>query len=1046
MKRISPFSLILIMVVLMVIGAAMIPLLNVQYSPTSKKQTLSIKYSWPGASARVVEQEVTSKLEGLLAPVSGIEQIGSVSRKDGGTINLTFKKEANMEAIRFEISSKIKQIYGALPDGVRYPSLSSNTSGEYTPPALSYTINADLPTWQIEQYAQKYLAEPLSRMAGVGSVDVFGATPFEWVVSFDPEMCAIVGITGDDIARAISQQSQNMPVGLGVTQSGEQTRVIMRGAELQPEQWEEIVVGNVNGRLVSLGDVATIEHRQALPTSYYRLNGLNNINLTVTPEKHVNTLVLTDQVKQKIAELELLLPEGYSVSLVSDSSTYIRGELSKIYFRSGLSILILLLFVFAVSRNWRYLLLIVVTMVANILIAFIFYNLFQLEIHIYSLAGITVSLGIVIDTSIIMTDHYGRYADRRVFVAILAALLTTIGALSIVVFLPEEQRANLLDFSAVIVINLIVAMFVSLFFIPAILDKYPMRTLVRKRKSSKPLRRIALFSRAYMLWIAWSKRHKWIYLLILVLGFGIPVQLIPPKLGVDKRTGISADTLNSWQEFYNKTIGGDLYQQTLKPILEPVLGGSMRLFANSSFGSGSFWNEPERTKIYINAALPEGCTVHQLNETVRDMENFLSQFDEIESFQTRISSYDNAQITVAFHPEAEKAGYAFTLKDAATSKAISLGGATWGIYGVGQGFSNNISSGWKQNQIELTGYNYEQLYRFAQQLADTISLNQRVKDVEITGQMSWGNSTATEFFLDFDRERFALHQVALSDYYNAVEQQLYQTNLPAVYNEGQMERVVLASLGSERFDAWHLNNDIIKVGERNVKLSDFGSIAKRRSGNNIHKNDQQYVLIVAFNFVGSSELAQRFTKRESEKLSAQLPVGYKIVSRDWNWWRENSGTQYALLLLVIAIIYMICSILFESLLQPLVIIIMIPISFVGLFLTFWLFELSFDQGGFASFVLLSGLVVNAGIYIINEYNRFRGGLRDYMRAFNRKIIPITLTILSTVLGLIPFVVISREPFWFSFAAGAMGGMVFSLVAIWLFLPILLRLTKTAKTS
>lgn len=115
-----------------------------------------------------------------------------------------------------------------------------------------------------------------------------------------------------------------------------------------------------------------------------------------------------------------------------------------------------------------------------------------------------------------------------------------------------------------------------------------------------------------------------------------------------------------------------------------------------------------------------------------------------------------------------------------------------------------------------------------------------------------------------------------------------------------------------------------------------------------------------------------------------------------------------------------------SLRQPLVIIVMISIWFIGVFLTFSLFGLKFDRGGFASFVLLSGLVVNAGICLINDYNIFRrngirAGLHTYIRAYNRKIVPIMLTVLSTVLGLVPFVVISREPFWFSFAAGAMGG-------------------------
>lgn len=1034
MKKISSFSVILIMIVLMIIGAAMIPLLNIQYSPTSTQQQLSINYSWSGASARVIEQEVTSKIEGVLAPISGVQKMNSESYKDGGSITLIFKDDANMDAIRFEVSSKIRQVYNSLPKGVRYPSLSTSTSGEYTPPILIYTINADLPTWQIQQYAEKNLAEPLSRINGVKQVDVTGATPFEWVVTFDPDLCATAQISGNDIYQAIQNQSINEPLGLGITESGEQIRVTVKGSELKPDRWDEIVVKNSHGRLITLGDVATIKYQQSLPRSYYRLNGLNNINMGVTPEKHTNTLVLTSLIKQEVEKLRTSLPEGYSVSLVGDSSVYIQKELTKIYFRSGLSLLILLLFVFLVSRSVKYLMLIVVTLLANILIAFILYNLFNLEIHLYSLAGITVSLGLIIDTSIIMTDYYGRYRNLRVFVAILAALLTTIGALSIVLFLPEEQRANLADFSAVIIINLSVSMFVSLFFIPALLDRFPMRTLNKRHKSSKWLRMISRISSTYLRCIYWGKRHKIVYILIFVLAFGIPVQLLPPKLGVTE-FGQKQDTLTEWQELYNKTIGGELYQQKVKPWLEPALGGSMRLFAKSAFSGGSFWSDPQRTTLHINASLPEGCTVHQLNETVLDMENFLSQYSEIESFQTRVNSYSNASITVTFKPEAEKMGFAYTLKDAATSKAISLGGATWGVYGVGHGFSNSMGGGYKQNQIRLTGYNYEQLYKYAQNIVDTISQNPRVKEPEIAGRITWGGSVATEFFLDFNFERFALYGISPSEYYDVVEQQLFRNSMPSIYNDGQMENVVLVSAGAQKFDAWHLSDDILKVGDMNVKLSALGSISKRRSGNNIYKNDQQYTLTVAFDFVGSYELAKRFTERQIKRVSESLPIGFRVETSQNDWWGQNSSTQYSLLLLVIVIIYFICAVLFESLLQPLVIIAMIPISFIGLFLTFWLFELHFDQGGFASLVLLCGLVVNAGIYIINEYNQ----VGNYIRAFNRKIIPITLTVLSTVLGLIPFVVISREPFWFSFASGAMGGMMFSIIAIVVLMPIFLRI-------
>ena len=151
-----------------------------------------------------------------------------------------------------------------------------------------------------------------------------------------------------------------------------------------------------------------------------------------------------------------------------------------------------------------------------------------------------------------------------------------------------------------------------------------------------------------------------------------------------------------------------------------------------------------------------------------------------------------------------------------------------------------------------------------------------------------------------------------------------------------------------------------------------------------------------------------------------------------------------LLLIVIAVIYFICAILFESLTQPLSIILLIPFSFIGLFLTFSISGFRFDQGGFAALIMLSGISVNAGIYLLNQFNLFNAERKLsqnieklYIKAYNHKIIPILLTIISTVLGLIPFLTDGvNEVFWFSFAVGTMGGLLFSLAGIVLFLPVL----------
>jgi multidrug efflux pump subunit AcrB len=180
-------------------------------------------------------------------------------------------------------------------------------------------------------------------------------------------------------------------------------------------------------------------------------------------------------------------------------------------------------------------------------------------------------------------------------------------------------------------------------------------------------------------------------------------------------------------------------------------------------------------------------------------------------------------------------------------------------------------------------------------------------------------------------------------------------------------------------------------------------------------------------------------------------MGYTIKNEHdyWYWSRENSK-QYSLLLLIFVIVYFMCSILFNSLRQPFSIIFVIPISFIGIFLTFYLFRLNFDQGGFASFVLLCGLSVNANIYIINEYNnilksRNISPLKAYIKAWNAKISPIFLTVISTILGFIPFMIGQyKEAFWYPLAAGTIGGLIVSLIGTFCFLPLFMGVAKQKK--
>ena len=1044
-RGIPAFSVLLIMAALAVIGVAMLPMLNVQYTPSPVERKIDVSFTWPDASARLIEQSVTSRIEGALSAITGSESVSSRSSKGSGRVTIRFRKGTEMAAARFEVASAIRNLYPKLPEEVSYPAISIATGGTRESDMLVYTIKADLPSRRIEEYVEAHMSTPLSQTEGVGKVSLSGVTPFEWVITFDPKAMEVNGISAADLAAAFRDYFRSDVIGLTTLPHADGTdrSIVLKLRNRASLNFGDIPIAQRNGRIYHLRDFATARWCEAPPSTYFRINGLNTITLSIGCEASTNMLRVAENVKEEMQRLQAAFPPGISATLTYDASEYVSGELHKIYLRTLLCVAILMLFVYLVSRDFNYLLIIAVTLAVNILVAVVFYNLLNLDIHIYTLAGITVSLGIIIDSSIIMVDHYSYYRNRRVFVSILGALLTTIGALGIVWLLPEKQQANLTDFSLVIVINLVVSLIVALLFIPALLDKFPLKRSMTV--SSVKRRRLTVrVSRAYARFIGWGRRHRWLFIVALIWGFGIPTFLLPEKIEPEK-----GETPGRGTELYNKIMEGRFMTEH-RSFLDKFLGSSLHLFHTATSRYNNF-REPEQKVLYVNAGMAEGCTVQQLNDVVRHMENYICQFDEVDMFRTRITSYDNARIEITFKPEYENSGFPSMLKQELTSAAINFGGATWRVWGIDDNsFNNNIVSSYRSNQIRLRGYNYDQLAAYADRLIDSLSTNRRVSEPEIMDGDAW-TLPHNEFTIRYDDERIAATGLDVSDYYTILNTMLYQSRLPSVYNGEELQQVILESGDRDRFDRWHIANAQVGIDSLRTKLSTVGTIEKHRTGISIRRSKQSYEILVGFDFIGSYELGKRLIERTVRQLNDEiLPIGFRADSPSHNFGRKEKQQQAWLILLVVAIIYTMCTILFESLRKPLVIILMIPISFIGVFLSFGWSDFIFDQGGFAAFVLLCGIVVNAGIYLINEEDTCaaisgKRGIALYLKAFNHKIVPISLTILSTILGLAPFLYDGpEEVFWFAFAIAAISGTFFSVVALLIYLPIFLPMRRNSR--
>jgi multidrug efflux pump subunit AcrB len=1050
-KSTSSFSILIIFLILMIIGAALISRLPVHLQPTRTMKNLSVRYAWQGASPRLIEQEVTAPLEGLLNTIRGIAKISSSSGNGSGYINLQFDKSADMDAMRFEVASKVREVYPRLPEKVSYPVISSYNSASEEKTLLTYTLNAPASPRLIQEYAEKVIVPKLSHIEGLYNVRVFGAMPMEWELEYDEEKLHRIGLSRNDIIVALGSYFHKEVIGMGFDQNidngvGASKSISLQTITSDDGSWQSIPIAMVKGRLLKVSDICKIRYIEQEPTGYYRINGNNTVNLVFTAEKDANSIKVADEIKKELALLSSSFPNGYFMLLSSDSTEFIRDEIQKVIRRMIFSFGILLLFVLVVSRQLRYLLIIFISLISNLLVSVILYFIFKVEINLYSMAGITVSLGIIIDNTIIMVDHLRTKGNKKIFLSILAATATTVGALSVIRFMGEQLRLQLKDFSAVMVLSLIVSLAIALFLVPSLMELIGLKKL-RERRHTKSLRFAAKVGKIYQLLIGFSQRYRWAFIMLAILIFGLPVGKLPTRMEGD----------HWYHKLYRSTLASETYVQKIKPVSDKLLGGTLRLF-NTKVYSRNWYREPERTAIRITVALPQGATLRQMNDLMVEVEGYLKGYEQIDQFVTNVNSARSANMNINFKPEFEMGAFPYILYSQLNDLANKLTAPDWGVYGVGQYFNNSLSEQVGSQQIDLLGYNYEELVKFAELVRKKAAEHPRASKFDIVSTLSdsyyWGQRDPLyEYTISMDPQKLKLKEISPVQVYSYLQGfGINQSSDAQLFVNGAYEPIRLKSVQSDQFDIWMMGNTPITTDKSMIRLDHLGERHKESINKAICKEDQQYRLTVAYDFIGAAKLAELHRERVIEEVSAFLPIGYSIKQSKYSYWRQEASKQFLLILLVIVIIYLICAILLESLLQPLAVVVMIPISFVGLFLTFFLFDLSFDQGGFAAFILLSGIVVNAALYILSDYNNYHRNaarhlspIRLYLKAFQGKIVPIGLTVLSTVLGLVPFITEGDdEVFWFALAAGTMGGLIFSILAILIFMPAFLPLKPKSR--
>ena len=1021
--KLSPFRVNIIFTVFATIGIGLAGSLPVNLIPTKLSSGLAIDISWPGASARILEQEVNSPLEGTFNMISGIKNISSVARDGRGSIYLDLQEYADIDLLRLEVISRIRQLYPKLPEGVGFPKVlpgkKEKTLEEQ--PILAYSLSGNVSSEKLHDYAKEVLMPKLALIKGIRLMQVVGYRSKEWQVVYDLDAIKHLKLTKEDILEAISERVKQGKI--GKTTSGNSSLSIRLQPDIveSPEDWGKVISQTLlsTNKLqnVSLRELAESKYTNRPAQQVYRVNGQTGIRLLIYADEWANILSTTKEAKDELTRLESTMPPSFQLHLDEDGSKFINEELNKIIQRTILSLAILLFFVLLVYRSWRHLLVITLALLAKLGTAIILYHLYDVQLHLYSFAAVTISFGMMIDNSIIVMHHLKAEQNHRVFPAVLASTLTTVATLVIIWFLPQQWQLYLQDFAKVVGINLLASLLAAWFLIPALMSavgllKSPAE--LSSKLKSPPIRTDGFYKKLLAFLIG---RKPWV-IGASVLIFGLPLFLLPT----------SVDNSN----LYNSTLGHPWYVERIRPTVDRLLGGTLRLFLLKVHDE-SLYREAGETSIQVQAGMKSEGTFAQLDQALQNMETNLAQFkSKIRRVATRIHSSQYGSINIFFQPGIEEQ-FPQYLRDFLIANSLNLGGVEWKILGLGQGFNNKTGRGRTNFSLVMKGYNSDELERQASLLARKLQRHSRIKAIDTDAAMSWRERTSSEFHLHLNPLWLARQELTNQTARNLLEEYNLATSTDLVLPGGVLLRLV--NNRKAEYGLWQLTNSLHQKDSTKLLLNNISDWTKESRSTSIHKENQQFLRKIAFEYTGSPRNGQRYLQEVIDEMNTEMPLGYSIVEDKWD---NLAGSLNPVLMfaLVGGLIFLICAVTFESVRQAMAVVSLVPLSFIGIFLTFYWFDFPFDQGGYTAFLLQSGLVVNSIILLINDYNYLKNSnpesdlLSLYIRAFQSKITPIVLTVISTILGLIPFLAHGpQEVFWFPFAVGTIGGLTFSLIVL-----------------
>ena len=1018
----KPVTTALIFVAVIVIGLFSLSRLPIDQFPEMDPPYITVMTTYAGASASEIETNVTKIIENSLTSVDGLKELTSSSRDNMSVVSLELEWGTDRDEASNDIRSFIDMIKSNLPEGCSSPVMFKLNSSLM--PIIQYSVMARESYPGLEKIMNDEVVPQLNRIDGIGSVSVSGAPDRYVYIDIDQAKLDAYSLSLEQVANAISVNNLNLSSGT-VKMDRQQYQMQVRGEYGQSAEIADIVVSTtMTGQKVFVRDLAAVRDTIKDLSLDEKVDSKEAVRLIVAKKSGSNTVQVCKDVRKELARIQKSLPSDVEIKMIYDSSEEIENAIGSLEESILYALLFVVLVVFFFLGKWRATLIIGLTIPIALIVAFVYLLLTDSSLNIISLSALTVAIGMVVDDAIVVleniTKHIDRgsspheaaiYATNEVWTSVIATTLVIAA-----VFIPLTMLTGLagilfkeLGWIVTIVVSTSTVVAISL--IPMLCSKLLKANKVRIDENGKLIeaeqkrgwydRIVVSFldkvDSAYANLLRWCLGHKLITILMAIAFFAL----------------------------------------SMLPVISGKIGTE-------------FMPTSDNGRLSVNVELQRGTRIEETIKTARALEErFRELVPEIQRISTSAGSNDESSIGALF---SSTTNYKISMTVVCNKKYER----TRSIEEIGEvlrselarypeiiEFQCNASGGMGGGgrstvDVEIYGYDFDETNLFAEDVRQAIVNNvPGARNVRVSR-----DKDRPELKIIVDKEKAAMHGLNTATVSQYVRNRVAGFTAGFLKEDGDEYNIVVRLKEDDRNSITDIQDLSIPTatGAR-IKLGEIASIEEYWAPQTIdRKSRQRYVRVISMPYETSlGELAADI-QAQVDKLSH--PSGVTVVlAGDFEDQQKTFKDIFALLLLIILLVYIVMASQFESLSKPAVILLAIPFGLSGVVLALWITSTSLDMIAALGVVMLVGIVVKNGIVLVDYINL----MRDRGHSLNEAIAlsgasrlrPVLMTAFTTLLGMLPMAMSQGEgsEMWHPLGIVVIGGLLVSTFVTLIIVPV-----------